>query len=79
MSGRRGQLLGFDARPGWPGWDEVTALMPESEIGDLIIEIRSATQGVGTYTAEFDHLQELTGRTAEKVVEDGRRRVAAAR
>ncbi len=79
VSGRRGQLLGFDARPGWPGWDEVTALMPESEIGDLIIEIRSATQGVGTYTAEFDHLQELTGRTAEKVVEDGKRRVAAAR
>jgi elongation factor G len=76
VSGRRGQLLGFDARPGWPGWDEVTALMPESEIGDLIIEIRSATQGVGTYHAEFDHLQEMAGRAAEKVVEEGKRRVA---
>jgi elongation factor G len=79
VSGRRGQLLGFDARPGWPGWDEVVALMPEAEIGDLIIEIRSATQGVGTYRFEFDHLQELAGRAAEKVVEDGKRRVAAAR
>ncbi len=24
---RRGQLLGFDARPGWPGWDVVEALI----------------------------------------------------
>jgi elongation factor G len=79
VSGRRGQLLGFDTRPGWPGWDEVVALMPESEIGDLIIEIRSATQGVGTYRATFDHLQEVTGRAAEKVVEDGKRRAAGAR
>jgi elongation factor G len=79
ISGRRGQLLGFDTRPGWPGWDEVVALMPESEIGDLIIEIRSATQGVGTYRATFDHLQELTGRAVEKVVEDGKRRAAGAR
>ncbi len=79
VSGRRGQLLGFDARPGWPGWDEVAALMPESEIGDLIIEIRSATQGVGTYHAEFDHLQEMAGRAAEKVAEEGKRRAAAGR
>ncbi|MCW5748172.1 MAG: elongation factor G [Alphaproteobacteria bacterium] len=79
VSGRRGQLLGFDARPGWPGWDEVAALMPESEIGDLIIEIRSATQGVGTYHAEFDHLQEMAGRAAEKVVDEGKRRAAGAR
>ena len=25
VSGRRGQLLGFDARDGWPGWDTVEA------------------------------------------------------
>ena len=79
ISQRRGQILGFDARPGWPGWDEVAALMPESEIGDLIIEIRSATQGVGTYHAEFDHLQEMAGRAAEKVAEEGKRRAAAGR
>ncbi|MBV9235050.1 MAG: elongation factor G, partial [Xanthobacteraceae bacterium] len=28
MSGRRGQILGFDTREGWPGWDSVRALMP---------------------------------------------------
>jgi elongation factor G len=68
MSGRRGQILGFDTREGWPGWDAVRALMPESEIGDLIIEVRSATAGVGTFTAKFDHMAELTGRTADQIV-----------
>ncbi|WP_374440794.1 elongation factor G [Stella sp.] len=69
VSGRRGQLLGYDAREGWPGWDAVTAHMPASEIHDLIVELRSLSHGVGSYTARFDHLQELTGRLADKVVE----------
>ena len=66
ISTRRGQILGFDARDGWRGWDEVTALMPEAEMAGLIVEIRSLTFGVGTYRAEFDHLQELGGRLAER-------------
>jgi elongation factor G len=68
LSGRRGQILGFDTREGWPGWDSVKALMPESEIGDLIVEIRSATAGVGTFTFKFDHMAELTGRAADQIV-----------
>ena len=43
-------------------------LMPESEIGDLIIEVRSATAGVGTFTFKFDHMAELTGKPAEQIV-----------
>jgi elongation factor G len=77
ISGRRGQLLGFDARPGWSGWDEVSALMPEAEIADMIVEIRSVTQGVGTFRTEFDHLQELVGRTADRIVEETKKRQAA--
>jgi elongation factor G len=77
ISGRRGQLLGFDTRAGWNGWDEVSALMPEAEIADMIVEIRSVTQGVGTFRTEFDHLQELAGRTAERIVEETKKRAAA--
>ncbi|MFI4998248.1 MAG: elongation factor G [Reyranellales bacterium] len=77
ISGRRGQLLGFDARPGWSGWDEMAALMPEAEVADMIVEIRSVTQGVGTYRTEFDHLQELVGRTADRIVEEAKKRAAA--
>jgi len=69
ISGRRGQILGYDAKPGWTGWDEVSAHIPQSELHDLIIELRSLTLGVGTFEMRFDHLQELTGRLAEKVVE----------
>jgi elongation factor G len=68
LSGRRGHILGFDTREGWDGWDCVRAQMPESEIGDLIIEVRSATAGVGSFTFKFDHMAELTGRTADQIV-----------
>ena len=68
MAGRRGQILGFDTREGWDGWDLVRAKMPEAEIGDLIVEIRSATAGAGTFTFKFDHMAELTGRTADQII-----------
>jgi elongation factor G len=68
LSSRRGQILGFDAREGWPGWDLVRAQMAEAEIGDLIIEVRSATAGVGSFTFKFDHMAELTGRNADQIV-----------
>ena len=68
ISGRRGQILGFDGRQGWPGWDVVQAHMPQSEIHDLIVELRSLTLGVGTYEFAFDHLQELIGKLADKVI-----------
>ncbi len=67
ISGRRGQILGFQAKEGWEGWDEVEAYMPESELHNLIIELRSLTLGVGWYTYEYDHLSELTGRGADEV------------
>ncbi len=76
VSQRRGQILGFDARPGWPGWDTVQAQMPEAEMRDLIIELRSATAGVGTYVYRFDHLAELTGKLAEQVIESHRKEAA---
>lgn len=70
VAGRRGQLLGFDAREGWPGWDSVQAHMPASEVQNLIVEIRSATAGVGSFVQSFDHLSELTGKLAEQVLAD---------
>lgn len=69
ISGRRGQIMAFDAKPGWKGWDDVHAMLPQSELQDLIIELRSLTQGAGTFEYEFDHLQELTGRVADQIVQ----------
>ncbi|MFH0302925.1 elongation factor G [Bradyrhizobium sp. 31Argb] len=68
LSARRGQILGFDTREGWAGWDCVRATMPEAEIGDLIVELRSATAGAGSFTRQFDHMAEVTGRTADQII-----------
>ena len=76
ISGRRGQILGYDAKPGWSGWDAVSAYLPQAEMGDLIVELRSLTMGVGTFHWQFDHLQEIGGRTAERVVEERRNALA---
>ena len=76
VSGRRGQILGFDAKPGWEGWDEVSVQLPQSEMHDLIIELRSMTLGVGSFEWKFDHLQELSGKDADTVV--SQRKAAAA-
>lgn len=67
VSSRRGQILGFDARPGWEGWDTVQALIPEAEMDGFIVELRSATAGVGSLTARFDHLAELHGKHADQI------------
>ena len=68
VTGRRGQILGYDERPSWAGWQVLSATIPESEIGDLIVELRSATAGVGTFSTRFDHMAELSGRPAEMVL-----------
>lgn len=68
ISARRGQILGYDTRPGWRGWDQINALLPEAEMPGLIVELRSATSGVGSFSARFDHLAELAGKPADAVV-----------
>ncbi|HWA00411.1 MAG TPA: elongation factor G [Caulobacterales bacterium] len=64
---RNGQILGFDAREGWPGWDQVEVYLPHAERQDLILELRSLTQGLASFEAQFDHMVELTGRRADEV------------
>jgi elongation factor G len=68
ISGRRGQILGYDTREDWPGWDRIEVYLPQSERHDLIVELRSVTQGLGDYRAEFSHMQEVAGRVADDIV-----------
>jgi elongation factor G len=42
--------------------------MPLAEISDLIVDLRSLTQGVGTYEMVFDRLVELDGKLADNIV-----------
>ena len=59
----------FETKADWEGWDHLQASLPQAELHDLIVELRSLSQGVGTFTWSFDHLQELTGRLASEVIE----------
>jgi elongation factor G len=69
IAGRRGQMLGMAPRDGWTGWDRIEALIPEAELSGLEAELRAQSQGLATYEAEFDHLAELNGPLADKVMQ----------
>jgi elongation factor G len=69
VSSRRGQMLGMSPREGWSRWDKVEALLPEAELQGLEAELRSLSQGLASYRAEFDHMAELNGTLAEKVAQ----------
>jgi elongation factor G len=68
IASRRGQMLGMGPREGWSRWDQVDALIPEAEMQGFDAELRSLSQGLATYEAKFDHLAELNGSLADKVV-----------
>lgn len=67
VTGRRGQILGYAAREGQPGWDEVNAYIPQSELWDWIIDLRTLTQGLGTYTWQFSHLAPVPAQLGEEL------------
>ncbi len=77
LSSRRGRILGTDAREGWRGWDTVAAHLPQAEMAGLIVDLRSLTMGVGTFSWSFAHFQEMQGKAADKIIEQQRANIAA--
>jgi elongation factor G len=69
LSGRRGQILGYEARNDWEGWDIVSAYLPQAEMQNFIVELRSLTLGVGFFHWEYDHLQEVPEKVAERILQ----------
>ncbi len=73
VSGKRGQILGYEPISNWQGWDIVTAYLPQAENFNFIVELRSLTLGVGTFRWHYDHLQEVPEKVAERVLSNGNR------
>lgn len=68
VTGRRGQILGYEGRTDWSGWDCVSGYLPQAEMHDFIVELRSLSLGVGFFSWQYDHLQEVPGKVAEGVL-----------
>jgi elongation factor G len=68
-TGRRGQIVGYEPKPGWTGWDEIKANVPQGEMHSFIIDLRSLSQGTGFYEWTYDHLQEVPDRLAQSIVD----------
>ena len=68
ISGHRGQILGYEAKAGWQGWDAVSAYIPEAEMQTLILELRSLSMGVGTFKWQYDHLNPVPDALRDRVL-----------
>ncbi|MBP0000899.1 MAG: elongation factor G [Cyanobacteria bacterium SID2] len=68
ISTRRGQILGYEAIAGWKGWDKVSAYLPQAEMQNLIVELRSLTMGVGFFNWQYDRLQQVPEKLTERVL-----------
>jgi len=68
VTSHRGQILGFNTHPEIPGWEVLTAYVPQAEMQGFIVELRSASSGLGRFVTRHDHYSELVGKQAERVV-----------
>ncbi|MDH6057012.1 elongation factor G [Umezakia ovalisporum] len=68
LSGRRGQILGYEGKQDWQNWDNVSGYLPQAEMQNFIVDLRSLTLGIGFFQWEYDHLQEVPDKIAERVL-----------
>ncbi len=66
VNSRRGTILGMDARQG--NAHAALSNIPLSEMFGYATELRSATQGRGVFTMEFDHYAPVSETVAQKII-----------
>ena len=70
LNSKRAKILGVDSKG--KDMSEIHALIPESELYKYATELRSQTQGRGSYTVEFSHYELMPEKLAEKIVEENK-------
>lgn len=68
VSTHRGQILGYDAIANWKNWDQVNAYLPQAEMQEFIIELRSLSLGVGFFNWQYDHLDQVPDKETSKII-----------
>jgi elongation factor G len=63
ISSRRGDVLGMEIRPG--NTQAVRGMVPLADMFGYATELRSATQGRGVFTMEFDHYAQISEKAKE--------------
>jgi len=66
LSGKRGRVLGQEDFGG--GIQMVKALVPQSEMLNYAIDLKSMTSGTGSFDIEFNHYEGISGRIADEVI-----------
>jgi elongation factor G len=61
LTGKRGQILGMNPVDDRPGLDVVEAYVPAVELSRYITELRTATQGLGTYGWRHERYDPVPG------------------
>ncbi len=75
LSSRRGKILGMDTDS---TFQVIKASVPTAELYHYSSTLRSLTGGRGVHTEEFSHYEEMPREAAEKVIEEAKKRKAAA-
>ena len=70
MNKRRGRILGME--PQGDGTQIVEAEVPQSEIADYAITLRSMTQGRGSFTSRFERYEQVPANVQEKVIAEAK-------
>ena len=68
LNSKRGKVLGME--PKGKGMTEVKALIPASELYKYATDLRSQTQGRGSYSLKFSHYESMPDKLAEKIIEE---------
>jgi elongation factor G len=66
INARRGEILGMEVRPG--NTQAVQAMVPLAEMFGYATNLRSATQGRGVFTMEFDHYARVADDVARTII-----------
>jgi elongation factor G len=65
LNGRRSRILGMN--PNGDGTTTVEAEVPQAEMLRYATELRSQTQGTGSFTMKFDHYEAVPGHLAQRI------------
>ena len=74
LSSKRGRVLGQEETG---QLQVVRALVPQSEVLNYAIDLKSMTSGTGSFELEFDHYEQLRGKQADEVIAEGKKHMKA--